>query len=93
MTHPYGPAVRLLDQGKAQGVKIGLPVLAPQGIVGRIVEAFPQYSKVLFIVDRKSGADAMVQRTRIARHPPGQRRKPLLPGICPQKTRISKREI
>jgi rod shape-determining protein MreC len=55
----------LLDQGKAQGVKIGLPVLAPQGIVGRIVEAYPQYSKVLFIVDRKSGADAMVQRTRI----------------------------
>jgi rod shape-determining protein MreC len=54
----------IIDQGKAQGVKEGLPVLAPQGIVGRVVEAYPQYSKVMLIVDRKSGADAMVQRTR-----------------------------
>jgi rod shape-determining protein MreC len=55
----------IIDQGKAQGVKEGLPVLAPQGIAGRIVEVYPQYSKVMLIVDRKSGADAMVQRTRI----------------------------
>jgi rod shape-determining protein MreC len=55
----------MIDQGQAQGVKEGLPVLAPQGIVGRIVEAFPQYSKVILIVDRKSGADAMIQRTRV----------------------------
>ena len=55
----------IIDQGKAQGVKDGLPVLAPQGIAGRIVEVYPQYSKVMLIVDRKSGADAMVQRTRV----------------------------
>jgi rod shape-determining protein MreC len=55
----------MIDQGQAQGVKEGQPVLAPQGIVGRIVEAFPQYSKVILIVDRKSGADAMIQRTRV----------------------------
>jgi rod shape-determining protein MreC len=55
----------IIDQGKAQGVKAGLPVLAPQGLVGRVVEVYPQYSKVMLIVDRKSGADAMVQRTRV----------------------------
>ncbi|HEY9074137.1 MAG TPA: rod shape-determining protein MreC [Desulfobaccales bacterium] len=55
----------LIDQGKAQGVKNGLPVLAPQGIVGRVVETYPQYAKVMLIVDRKSGADAVVQRTRV----------------------------
>lgn len=55
----------LIDQGKAQGVKIGLPVLAPEGIVGRVVEVYPQYAKVMLIVDRKSGGDAMVQRTRV----------------------------
>jgi rod shape-determining protein MreC len=55
----------IIDQGKAQGVEDGLPVLAPQGIVGRIVEVYAQYSKVMLIVDRKSGADAMVQRTRV----------------------------
>ena len=55
----------LIDQGKAQGVKNGLPVLAPEGIVGRVVEAYPQYAKVMLIVDLKSGADAMVQRSRV----------------------------
>jgi rod shape-determining protein MreC len=55
----------LIDQGKAQGVKNGLPVLAPEGIVGRVVETYPQYAKVMLIVDRKSGADAMVQRSRV----------------------------
>jgi len=55
----------IINQGKAQGVKEGLPVLAPQGIAGRIVGVYPEYSKVMLIVDRKSSADAMVQRTRI----------------------------
>jgi len=55
----------IIDQGKVHGVKEGLPVLAPQGIVGRIVEVYPEYSKVMLIVDRKSSADAMVQRTRV----------------------------
>jgi len=55
----------IIDQGKVQGVKEGLPVLAPQGIVGRVVEVYPEYSKTMLIVDRKSAADAMVQRTRV----------------------------
>lgn len=55
----------IIDQGKAQGVKSGLPVLAPQGIVGRVVETYPEYAKVMLIVDRKSGAEAVVQRTRV----------------------------
>jgi rod shape-determining protein MreC len=54
----------LLDQGQDQGVKRGLPVLAAGGIMGRIVETYPHYSKVMLIVDRNSGADAMIQRTR-----------------------------
>jgi rod shape-determining protein MreC len=55
----------LVDQGRDKGVKIAMPVLAHQGIVGRVVEVYPQYAKVLLIVDRKSGADAMIQRTRV----------------------------
>jgi rod shape-determining protein MreC len=55
----------LIDQGQDHGVKRGLPVLAAGGIMGRIVETYPHYSKVMLIVDRNSGADAMVQRTRV----------------------------
>ena len=55
----------LLDQGQDHGVKRGQPVLTSSGIVGRIVEVYPHYSKVMLIVDRNSGADAMVERTRV----------------------------
>jgi len=55
----------LLDQGQDRGVKRGHPVLTADGIVGRVVEVYPHYSKVMLIVDRNSGGDAMVQRTRV----------------------------
>jgi len=54
----------ILDKGKNHGVQTGFPVLAPPGIVGRIVETYPDYSKAMLIVDRNSGADATLQRTR-----------------------------
>jgi len=55
----------IIDTGKSEGVTVGLPVLSGDGIVGRIVETYPHHAKVMLIVDRNSGADAMVQRTRV----------------------------
>ena len=55
----------IVDTGKSEGVTLGLPVLSGEGIVGRVVETYPHYAKVMLIVDRNSGADAMVQRTRV----------------------------
>ncbi len=55
----------IIDQGRSQGVEVGQAVVAPAGIIGRIVEVYPRYAKVMLIVDRNSGADAMIQRTRV----------------------------
>jgi rod shape-determining protein MreC len=55
----------IVDMGTSEGVTLGLPVLSRGGIVGRIVETYSHYAKVMLIVDRNSGADAMVQRTRV----------------------------
>jgi rod shape-determining protein MreC len=55
----------IVDMGTSEGVTVGLPVLSKGGIVGRIVETYSHYAKVMLIVDRNSGADAMVQRTRV----------------------------
>jgi rod shape-determining protein MreC len=54
----------IIDMGTSEGAQVGLPVLSSGGIVGRIIEVYPHYAKVMLIVDRDSGADAMVQRTR-----------------------------
>jgi rod shape-determining protein MreC len=55
----------IVDMGTKDGVAVGLPVLSGGGIVGRIVETYAHYAKVMLIVDRNSGADALVQRTRV----------------------------
>jgi rod shape-determining protein MreC len=55
----------IIDMGKAEGAAVGLPCLGASGIVGRIIEVYPHYAKVMLIVDRDSGADSMVQRTRV----------------------------
>jgi len=55
----------IVDMGKSEGAALGLPVLSGGGIVGRIVETYPHYAKVMLIVDRNNGADAMVQRSRV----------------------------
>ncbi|MFH2047345.1 MAG: rod shape-determining protein MreC [Pseudomonadota bacterium] len=54
----------VIDKGKINGVKIGLPVIAPQGIVGQVIDAADHYSRVLLILDQESSVDAVVQESR-----------------------------
>jgi rod shape-determining protein MreC len=54
----------LLDKGTADGVRKGMAVVTPLGIVGQVVSATAHTAKVLLITDRNSGVDALVQRTR-----------------------------
>jgi rod shape-determining protein MreC len=55
----------IIDIGKSEGAALGLSVLGRGGIVGRIIETYPHFAKVMLIVDRNSGADAMIQRNRV----------------------------
>ena len=54
----------IVDKGKADGVKRGLPVIMPEGVVGQIIDSSEHYSKVLLIIDQNSAVDAFVQRNR-----------------------------
>jgi rod shape-determining protein MreC len=54
-----------LDKGTNDGIKVGMPVINAAGIVGRLVECYPNYSKVLLLLDRSSAVDAIVQRNRL----------------------------
>jgi rod shape-determining protein MreC len=54
----------LIDKGKKDGVKVGCPVVVPEGIAGQIVTVSGHFSKVLLIIDRNCAVDALVQRTR-----------------------------
>ncbi|MFH1581791.1 MAG: rod shape-determining protein MreC [Pseudomonadota bacterium] len=54
----------IIDRGKSDGIEKGLPVLVPEGIVGRVIDVSIHSSKVLLVVDQISAVDALVQRTR-----------------------------
>ena len=53
-----------IDRGTAQGVKVGMPVLASQGLIGQIVEVAQHSSRVRLITDQRSGVAAILQATR-----------------------------
>jgi rod shape-determining protein MreC len=53
-----------IDKGSADGVRKGMSVVTPLGVVGRVVDVAARSSKVLLLTDANSGIDVMVQRTR-----------------------------
>ncbi|MEW6218345.1 MAG: rod shape-determining protein MreC [Thermodesulfobacteriota bacterium] len=55
----------IIDRGASDGVQKGMPVVAPEGVVGQIMNASPHYAKVLLANDPNSAIDALVQRSRI----------------------------
>lgn len=54
----------LIDRGTADGVKLGMPVLAPEGLLGQTVEVTEHSAKVRLITDQRSGVAALIQSTR-----------------------------
>ncbi len=54
----------VVDQGSADGVKVGMPIVTPQGLAGRVVATGTHWAKVLLIVDPSSSVNAVVQSTR-----------------------------
>ena len=54
-----------IDKGKDEGVDRDMAVITPDGIVGKIREAFPHSSQVLAISDQSSGAGVIMESTRI----------------------------
>jgi rod shape-determining protein MreC len=54
----------LISKGTAEGLRVGLPILADQGVVGRIIETSWHASRVLLMIDENSNVDALIQRSR-----------------------------
>ncbi|AEB09035.1 rod shape-determining protein MreC [Desulfobacca acetoxidans] len=54
-----------LDKGEKDGITWGMPVINAAGVVGRVVECYPNYAKILLLMDRSCAVDALVQRNRL----------------------------
>jgi len=53
-----------IDRGSRDGVAHGMAVVAPEGVIGRVVEVSYTVSRVALLTDHNSGIDAIVDRTR-----------------------------
>jgi rod shape-determining protein MreC len=53
-----------IDKGKDDGVRPGMGVISPSGLVGRVLRTSAKYSDVLALVDPTSNIDAIIQRSR-----------------------------
>ncbi len=54
----------LIDRGSSDGVKVGTPVVAAQGLLGQVVVTAAHSSKVRLVTDQSSGVAVLVQSTR-----------------------------
>jgi rod shape-determining protein MreC len=65
----YGPGLTFqtmnIDKGTDDGLLRDMAVIAPSGVVGRIVQPGARASKVQLLIDRNAAAGAIVERSRV----------------------------
>jgi rod shape-determining protein MreC len=66
-----------LDRGERDGIRKDMGVITPDGVVGKVVESYPNASQVLLLTDEKSGVGAMLADSR-TQSPVGGQGEPLL---------------
>ena len=62
-----GESSRLLmiDKGADVGIKPDLPVMVPDGVVGKVLAVFPDSAQVILLSDPFSGAGVLLEQTRM----------------------------
>lgn len=66
-----------IDRGEKDGIRKDMGVITPDGVVGKVSEAYGNTSTVLLLTDTKSGVGAMLADTRI-QSPVGGLGEPLI---------------
>ncbi|MFW7379698.1 MAG: rod shape-determining protein MreC [Oligoflexus sp.] len=54
-----------ISKGEWDGVKVGMPVVTAEGVVGRVIRTGKKFSDVHLLIDSNFNIDVLVQRTRV----------------------------
>ena len=57
--------VLVIDKGSKDGLKTDMPVITPDGVVGKLRDVFPHTAQVLEINDQTSGLGIVLTKTRL----------------------------
>ncbi|MXX26054.1 MAG: rod shape-determining protein MreC [Caldilineaceae bacterium SB0668_bin_21] len=85
--------VAMIDLGARHGIRVGMPVVNEQGLVGRISEVTSTTSKVLLITDPSSTVNAILQSSRLTGVISGRPGSHPVIGFLPQGTEIGVGEV
>jgi rod shape-determining protein MreC len=66
-----------LDRGERDGIRKNMGVITPDGVVGKVIEAYANTSQVLLLTDKESGVGAMLADSRV-QSPVGGLGEPML---------------
>src|SRR6202795_3037519 len=66
-----------LDRGERDGIRRNMGVITPDGVVGKVIEAYGDTAQVLLLTDKDSGVGAMLVDSRVQK-PVGGTGEPLL---------------
>jgi len=53
-----------IDKGTGEGLRADMAVIAPAGVVGRVIQPSGRAAKVQLLIDRNAAAGALIERTR-----------------------------
>ncbi len=53
-----------LDRGERDKIRINMSVITPDGVVGKVIETYPNASQVLLLTDKDSGVGALIAESR-----------------------------
>jgi rod shape-determining protein MreC len=53
-----------LNRGESDGVRKNLGVITPDGVVGKVLEAYPDSAQMLLLTDKESGVGALLESSR-----------------------------
>jgi len=86
--HNYFQVI-FIGKGRDEGIRKEMVVVNSQGLIGRVIEAYPHRAKVLLILDERSKIGVRDQRTRDIGilHGKGER------GICELKYALSRADV
>jgi rod shape-determining protein MreC len=82
-----------IDRGSLDDVTVDTPVVASQGLVGRVVEVYPTTSKVLLLIDPESAVSARLAGSGERGVIEGQRDEPLRMELIDPATEVRPGEI
>ncbi len=83
----------IIDRGKDDGMRVGLPVITADGLVGRISEVGPVSSKVMLVTDSSSSVSTLVQRSRATGMTQGYPGQGLIMRYIPQSASVEVGDI